>query len=175
MGSIEIWDKYGDEPLRIIKAHNNRLECIQLNSNGEYLATASNMGTIIRLFNVNNGELVTEFRRVTNTKRIYNLCFNPYSNLLLCNTKCGSMHIFETGLNTEITSVVVPSDLIPSFLKYNWSISRYRIDNTLCRGCFNGDNLIMISYDSKYYQFTYDTGIKLYNISNLFFGKNNIL
>ena len=162
------------DPLREISAHNNKLECVQLNNNGEYLATASNMGTIIRLFNVNNGELIKEFRRGSTTKIIYNLCFNQYSNLLLCNTKCGSIHIFETGLNSEVTDLVIPVDFIPSFLKYNWDISRYRIDGVLCKGCFNGDNLIMISYDSKYYNFKYENGIKLYNIVNLFFGNNNL-
>ena len=106
-GYVDIWDKSSNEPLRQIKAHNNKLECIQINNNGEYLATASNRGTIIRIFNVNNGEKIKEFRRGYYNKIINNLVFNEYTNLLMCTTISGSIDLFQTGLNNEINNMEI--------------------------------------------------------------------
>lgn len=174
-GCVDIWDKQSVESLRSIQAHNNKLECIQLNNNGEYLATASNMGTIIRLFNINNGEMISEFRRSIYSKIVNNLIFNEYSNLLLCTTLCGSIDIFKTGLNNEINNIQIDEKKHLFNLFRNNSISKYKMNGIKMTGCFLGDSIIMLGYNSKYYQFKYETGLKLYNITNLFFGENSLI
>ena len=175
-GYVDIWDKSSDEPLRQIKAHNNKLECIQINNNGEYLATASNRGTIIRIFNVNNGEKIKEFRRGYYNKIINNLVFNEYTNLLMCTTISGSIDLFQTGLNNEINNMEIEKqESIFNIFGNEWSISKYKVNDIKMVGCFLGDNIIMLGDNSKYYQFKYERGIKLYNITNLFFGENSLI
>lgn len=169
IGYVDIWDKYGEEPLKSLKVHNNKLECINLNNNGEYLATASHKGTIIRIYNINDYTIVKEFRRGIYSKMVYTLSFNQYANLLLCNTKCGDIDIFETGLNSEIMEFKKKGFFL------NWSVGSYSLDGILARGCFINDRICMIGYNGKYYQFTYTDGLKLYNILNLFFGDNCLI
>tara|TARA_Y100000389_G_scaffold181444_1_gene197044 strand:- start:1087 stop:2085 length:999 start_codon:yes stop_codon:yes gene_type:complete len=176
VGWVEVWDKTSKDPLRLIKTHNNKLECIQLNNNGEYLATASNMGTIIRIFNINNGILIKEFRRGIYSKIIHNLVFNEYSNLLLSTTLCGTIDIFKTGLNDEITNIQIEiANPLSNIFNKSCSISKYKIDNIKFKGCFINDYIVILGNNSKYYQFKYDTGLKLYNITNLFFGENSLI
>ena len=53
---------------KIIKAHESKIACLSINKNGTLLATSSDTGTLIRLFDLNNGENISVFRR--GTKRV---------------------------------------------------------------------------------------------------------
>lgn len=46
-----------------IKCHNAAIAAMKLSQNGELLVTASNKGTLLRLFNTSTGEQLTELRR----------------------------------------------------------------------------------------------------------------
>ena len=46
-----------------IQAHESNIACFSLNNNGSLLATASDKGTLIRVFNVIDGTRVKELRR----------------------------------------------------------------------------------------------------------------
>ena len=52
----------GERPL-VISAHNGAIACLTLNRDGSILATTSEKGTLIRLFNTRTGEKLTEVRR----------------------------------------------------------------------------------------------------------------
>ena len=60
----------------------------------KYIASVSTKGTIIRIFNL-NGELINEYRRGIEKTYINWLCFNKQSNILLCHSKKGTIHLFK--------------------------------------------------------------------------------
>ena len=47
----------------MIHAHNNPLAAISFDSTGKLIATASDRGTVIRVFSVDTGNKLFEFRR----------------------------------------------------------------------------------------------------------------
>ncbi|VDN04663.1 unnamed protein product [Thelazia callipaeda] len=60
-----------DAPPRIMNAHQRPLSAIALNVTGEQLATSSEKGTIIRIFNTRTCDLLKELRRGTNPASIF--------------------------------------------------------------------------------------------------------
>jgi len=82
-----------------VQAHKTSLACVQLNSTGTLLATASDKGTVIRVFSVPNGDNVAQFRRGTYSARIFSIAFNPVSSLLAVSSDSETVHIYK--LQTE--------------------------------------------------------------------------
>ncbi|KAI8966493.1 WD40 repeat-like protein [Daldinia sp. FL1419] len=79
----------------IIPAHTSGLRALQLSSDGDLLATASEKGTIIRIFSTSRGAKLAERRRGTESASIYSLRFSPSGNMLACTSDKGSLHIFD--------------------------------------------------------------------------------
>ena len=85
----------------IIQAHKSPLACVTLNSSGTLLATASDKGTVIRVFSVPNGDKVAQFRRGTYGARIFSIAFNPVSSLLCVSSDTETVHIFKLVRDAE--------------------------------------------------------------------------
>ncbi|CAJ2504118.1 Uu.00g115120.m01.CDS01 [Anthostomella pinea] len=83
------------DSVSIIPAHSSSLRALQLSLDGELLATASEKGTIIRIFSTRNGAKLAERRRGTENATIYSLRFSPSGNMLSCTSDKGNLHIFD--------------------------------------------------------------------------------
>ncbi|KAL9655043.1 hypothetical protein ABK040_008826 [Willaertia magna] len=77
-----------------LRAHDSSIQCISLNSNGSLLATASEKGTIVRLFQIINGEKLNEYRRGNLTNEIYSICFSHNNEYIACVSSGGTLHVF---------------------------------------------------------------------------------
>ncbi|KAM7202793.1 autophagy-related protein 18 [Naviculisporaceae sp. PSN 640] len=102
-GEVLIYDTVNHKALNVIEAHKSPLCCISLNSDGTKLATASETGTIIRVFSVPGGQKLYQFRRGTLTSTIYSMSFNLSSTLLCVSSNSDTVHIFRLG-NTPTTA-----------------------------------------------------------------------
>ncbi|KAI0120665.1 WD40-repeat-containing domain protein [Xylariales sp. AK1849] len=83
------------ENVSIIPAHSSRLAALQLSADGELLATASEKGTIIRMFSTANCARLADRRRGSEYAAIYSLQFSPSGKMLACTSSKGSLHIFD--------------------------------------------------------------------------------
>lgn len=81
----------------MIEAHNSPLSCIALNNDGTMLATASEKGTIIRVFSIPDAQKLYQFRRGSIPARIYSMSFNSASTLLSVSSATETVHIFRLG------------------------------------------------------------------------------
>jgi autophagy-related protein 18 len=81
--------------VNVLKAHNSPLSCIALNNDGTLLATASEKGTIIRVFSIPDAQKLYQFRRGSIPARIFSMSFNSKSTLLSVSSATETVHIFR--------------------------------------------------------------------------------
>lgn len=94
------------EKNQLISAHKNNIQLIAISNKNNTIATCSDKGDIIKLFNITNGNLINEYRRGTFISTITYLGFSDNDNWLLCGTYNGSMHFFNTSdINTSIKNL----------------------------------------------------------------------
>ncbi|KAI0181863.1 WD40 repeat-like protein [Hypoxylon sp. FL1284] len=94
-GDVLIYDTLTQKAVNVIEAHRSPLSCIALNNEGSFLATASETGTIIRVFSVPRGQKLFQFRRGTYPSTIYSMSFNMASSLLCVSSTSDTVHIFR--------------------------------------------------------------------------------
>lgn len=93
-----------DPTTKAIQCHNGRIVALSLSSNGRYLATASEKGTLIRIFSTEDGSKVQELRRGRQPATIYSLAFSlepEFPTWLACTSDKGTLHIFYLSLKHQ--------------------------------------------------------------------------
>ena len=79
----------------IIAAHESRIASLSVNRNGTLIATASDKGTLIRIFDVKDGKLLIELRRGSKNAEINCIIFDEFNKYVACSSDTGSIHIFS--------------------------------------------------------------------------------
>lgn len=80
---------------RVLRAHNSALRCISLSQDGSLVATASEQGTLIRVFGSKSQDQVAEFRRGMDHAIIFDLAFSPGNRWIAATSDKGTLHIFD--------------------------------------------------------------------------------
>ncbi|CAI6364102.1 unnamed protein product [Macrosiphum euphorbiae] len=139
MGHVQLVDLADtDKPPLDIAAHETLLGCIALNLQGTRLATASERGTLIRVFDTKSGNMLYEFRRGTNTAQIYCINFNADSTMMCVASDHGTIHIFALE---------------------DQSLNKQSMPNgPQCVCAFGSENncIIVICADGNYYKFVFN-------------------
>lgn len=101
-GNVSIINFYENFDLKEIsekkinfKAHESNISILKLNYDGSKLATTSDRGTILRIFNTKTGENINEFRRGTGAALIYYLNFSFDDSYIALSSDHGTGHIFK--------------------------------------------------------------------------------
>ncbi|CAE1273567.1 WIPI1_2 [Acanthosepion pharaonis] len=96
IGEVQIFDTMTLRALTMIPAHDNPLAALAFNPQGTKLATASEKGTVIRVFSIPDGQKLFEFRRgVKRCVTIYSLAFSPDSLYLAASSNTETVHVFK--------------------------------------------------------------------------------
>ncbi|KEH32604.1 autophagy 18 (ATG18) protein B, related protein [Medicago truncatula] len=83
-----------------IEAHRSPLAAMVFSSNGMYIATASEQGTLVRVHLVSDATKSYSFRRGSYSSTIFSLSFGPSKQLpdiLAATSSSGSIHLFTLG------------------------------------------------------------------------------
>ena len=96
-GEVLLFDAVKLEAINVVEAHRSPLSCITFNNEGTAMATASDKGTIIRVFSVPDAHKLYQFRRGSMPSRIFSMAFNITSTLLCVSSATETIHIFKLG------------------------------------------------------------------------------
>lgn len=97
IGDVIIFNTTTLQPISVIEAHKSVLAAITLSTDGTLLATASDKGTIVRVFSVLTGLKLFQFRRGTYPTKIFSLSFSFDNKYVLATSSSGTVHIFRLG------------------------------------------------------------------------------
>ncbi|KAL3172429.1 hypothetical protein MRX96_043343 [Rhipicephalus microplus] len=96
IGEVQIFDALNLQAKVMIPAHDSKLAALAFNSVGTLIATASEKGTVIRVFGVADGQKLYEFRRgMKRCANIYSLAFSSDSLFLASSSNFETVHIFK--------------------------------------------------------------------------------
>mmetsp|Transcript_24399 Transcript_24399/g.61179 ORF Transcript_24399/g.61179 Transcript_24399/m.61179 type:complete len:354 (-) Transcript_24399:1252-2313(-) len=151
----------------MIPAHENPLSQIQLSVDGTLLATASEKGTLIRIFSTATGTQLRELRRGIDRALIYCISFNLSNSMLCVTSDKPTVHIFsllDESSQNRTTKENVKSSL--SFIKgvfpvygSEWSFAQCRLPfatPTMCAFVADKSEVIVICKTGYFYRFTFD-------------------
>jgi WD40 repeat protein len=161
-----------------VKAHESSISNLSISQDGRLCATASDKGTLIRVFSTADGKLMQELRRGTDKAGIKCISFDKSSKWLACTSDKGTVHIFSLAETYKVvyegghetheegkgdtknpTSVFkFMKGLIPYF-NSEWSFAQFRIHDSKAIVAFGPEDkncIIVVSYDGKYYQAEFD-------------------
>ena len=157
-GEVAIWN-INQESYKVIQAHNSNIEIISMNQQGTLLGTASETGTLIKIFNIASGKQLYEFRRGSTSAKIYDICFNKDSTIITCCSSNGTVHIFELYKDEKETKNAQSylsgfKEYLPSYFGSQWGFKQISIPSTDRMICgFDSNNTLHIaSLDGKYYK-----------------------
>lgn len=160
----------------IIPAHEGVLVAVALDEGGRRLATASEKGTLIRVFDTHSGRLICELRRGADKAEIYSLAFSSDASMLCVASDKGTIHVFILDpLTSSEKSASLDSlqhkdngnrqsslhfikDLLPKYFSSQWSFARCKVTEGPCIARFGVDpsTIIVVTLDGHFYRFRFD-------------------
>nr|XP_018260341.1 autophagy-like protein 18 Atg18 [Kwoniella dejecticola CBS 10117]OBR82499.1 autophagy-like protein 18 Atg18 [Kwoniella dejecticola CBS 10117] len=94
-GDVLLFDTISLSALNVIQAHKAPIAALALNASGTMLATASDKGTVVRVFSVPDAKKLWQFRRGTQSAKIFSMNFNLASSLLAVSSDSSTIHIYK--------------------------------------------------------------------------------
>lgn len=82
-----------------IEAHKHDIDAIELGKSGKWVVTASVNGTMIRLFDCDEGSLLCEFKRGSSQCRISSLSMHQSGKWLACTSDLSTVHVFAVPIS----------------------------------------------------------------------------
>jgi len=128
---------------KLIKGHDSSINYLTISE--KYISSVSTNGTIIRIYDL-NGKLIHEFRRGIEKTFINWLSFGIDNNIILCHSKRGTIHLFETQ-----------ETYFNKFLSFfnNRSIAKFHFKNIKTISIIKKDILYVISEFGFFYKINY--------------------
>ncbi|XP_028286560.1 WD repeat domain phosphoinositide-interacting protein 1-like [Parambassis ranga] len=96
IGEITVYDANNLSTVTLIQAHDSPLAALTFNASGTKLASASEKGTVIRVFSIPEGQKLFEFRRgMKRYVSISSLSFSADAQFLCASSNTETVHIFK--------------------------------------------------------------------------------
>ena len=86
---------------KFISAHDGDLAFLALSLDGDRLATASEKGTLVRVYDTSKATLLHEFRRGADRATIYSIAFAATNEFLACSSDKGTVHVWAVPRSDE--------------------------------------------------------------------------
>ena len=148
-----------------LNPHNNKVTYISLSFDGLLLATASEDGKKIRIFNTETGEYLEELHRGKEKAEIKYISFNPNNQFIAVSSEKGTIHIWSLAesikkikesikfLGFEEKANNISNDYGTfSITGKEWSFAQVRLNEQSIFHFSDENTLIIITRNGKYYK-----------------------
>jgi len=174
-GSIIIF-RYAE---KIVQAHQHPIRALAITADGSMIATASQHGTLIRVWDTTKLTLIKELRRGAVEAEITSLCFNNnpnYLQLAVCSEK-GTCHIFSVNrTGNKRSAISYFTSFLPSaqailgfqpldYFESEWSELSFQVPSrSICTFSPIAENVVYIlTIDGIFSKYVYNTRSKEVN------------
>jgi WD40 repeat protein len=131
-----------------IKAHESNISCLAISRDGTKIASASEKGTLIRIYDTESGNLLKEVRRGTSNAEILSIAFSNDANFLCCSSDKGTIHLFcisqkskENVAPNRTSSLSLLSYVVDiKYVSSEWSLAEYKNVDGASICVFGSDN-----------------------------------
>jgi WD40 repeat protein len=147
----------------LLTAHSAPLVCLEFNIDSTIIASASENGTLIRLFKTNEDNKKKEFRRGADKANILSISFDKETKFLACSSDKGTIHIFKIDIQNKKNFISI------WYFNDNKSIAQFRLKEIgYCR-LAEDNSIILISFEGNYLKaiFNPTRGGECYNQSKI--------
>jgi WD repeat-containing protein 45 len=150
---------YNDDLTSCIDAHENTIACMALNPDGSLLATASDKGTLVRIFNTATQDQVKELRRGIDRAEIYCLCFHFTSQWIACSSNTGTVHVYSimSSVPNPDLGLGIFKKVLPKYFDSQWSYSQFRVrdSKTICTFLMDRPVLVVVTDDAMHHEINF--------------------
>ncbi|ACO61635.1 predicted protein [Micromonas commoda] len=155
---------------KFISAHDGELAQLQLTLDGALLATASEKGTLIRVYDTASATLMHEFRRGADRATVYSIAFAPGKDFLAVSSDKGTVHVYvvperasgsnqEGGVVDAKAAFSFVKGFLPKYFSSEWSLAQFKLpDFTRSLVAFGPEpnTLIVVTVEGTYYKVGFD-------------------
>ncbi|XP_004345709.2 hypothetical protein CAOG_06119 [Capsaspora owczarzaki ATCC 30864] len=148
-GQVQVVDlANSSKPVVLLTAHETALSCIALNDQGTKLATTSEKGTLVRVFDLVHNRRTMQLRRGADKAVIY------------CDK--GTVHVFHVADNIENSknkqsSLASAKEFLPNYFSSSWSFAKFAVPESKCICAFSSnDNVIAVCADGSAFKFSFN-------------------
>lgn len=103
-----------------IIAHKGKIDFIRLSPSGKLVATASEKGTLIRIWCTKMCSKIKEFRRGSSARRIKEICFDHSEEIVLVTSNSLYMHVFYLNKENK-KSKLSAFGMVSNYFGSEWS------------------------------------------------------
>lgn len=163
VGSVQILDLTNCEPGAssspiYVNAHENEIAYMAMNQQSTLLATASQKGTLIRVFDTTSPYRIfqiVELRRGSDVATLYCLNFSHNSEFLCASSDKGTVHIFalkDVHLNKR--STFKKMSFLGNYIESQWALANFTVAaECACVCAFGHNNTVYGEYSTRCDQF----------------------
>jgi len=140
------------------KAHEGSLRCMCLSRDGRYLATTSDNGTLIRIFDSSpssvGGKQLFEFRRGSDPAEIFSMSFSPEAKFLVVNSDKYEAHIFSIARPELNETSKLNGWGFGAYMSSIWSATRISLPEVFSRVAFVSEReIVAVCHDRSYFKY----------------------
>ncbi|KAJ1719391.1 Phosphatidylinositol 3,5-bisphosphate-binding protein [Coemansia erecta] len=165
--------------INIIAAHATAISALAVSSDGTMVASASEKGTLIRIFDTMSGRLLHELRRGVDRADIHSIAFSPDNTKLCVSSDKGTVHIFNldgkhpnnqqpsssslsatAAAGNRQSNLKFMKDLLPKYFSSEWSFAHFRVANEVRCICGFGterNSVIVLCADGTAQKYSFDS------------------
>lgn len=175
-GQVRV-EHYGARKTKFINAHTSRVACFALSQDGRLIATASTKGTLVRIYNAAEGNLLQEVRRGADRAEIYSLAFSNNLQYLAVSSDKGTIHVFNLKINVgstandkpmpapdpEVPHISPPLSFIkgvlPKYFHSEWSVAQFRLhegEQYIVAFGHEKNTVAVVGMDGSFYRCQFD-------------------